>query len=192
MKKIFSRHGIPKVVFSDNGPQYPSQQFRSFAKSWDFNHLTSSPNHPQSNGLAERNVQTVKRLLKKSSEGGTDPYIALLTFNTTPSVSGNSPAFLLMKRIPRTTLPSIVTEELKHKTDKSTRQCGRNLPEIPPSTIVLHNTTIPPIHFSIFVQQNSLLYVYTTKVVDLWPSGLRCRTRDPTVVSSNPALGHQC
>ena len=29
-------------------------------------------------------------------------------------------------------------------------------------------------------------------IVDLWPSGLRCRTRDPTVVSSNPALGHQC
>ena len=29
-------------------------------------------------------------------------------------------------------------------------------------------------------------------VKDLWPSGLRCRTRDPTVVSSNPALGHQC
>ena len=28
--------------------------------------------------------------------------------------------------------------------------------------------------------------------VDLWPSGLRRRTRDPTVVSSNPALGHQC
>ena len=26
--------------------------------------------------------------------------------------------------------------------------------------------------------------------VDLWPSGLRCRTRDSTVVSSNPALGH--
>ena len=29
-------------------------------------------------------------------------------------------------------------------------------------------------------------------IVDRWPSGLRCRTRDPTVVSSNPALGHQC
>ena len=24
------------------------------------------------------------------------------------------------------------------------------------------------------------------------PSGLRRRTRDPTVVSSNPTLGHQC
>ena len=51
MKKIFSRHGIPKIVFSDNGPQYTSREFKQFAKEWDFDHQFSSPYFPQSNGL---------------------------------------------------------------------------------------------------------------------------------------------
>ena len=32
LKKIFSKLGIPKMVFSDNGPQYDSHEFAEFAK----------------------------------------------------------------------------------------------------------------------------------------------------------------
>ena len=49
----FARHGIPEVVVSDNGPQFASEDFATFATSWDFHHVTFSPGHPQSNGLAE-------------------------------------------------------------------------------------------------------------------------------------------
>ena len=31
LKSIFARHGIPKIVVSDNGPQYSSHQFQAFA-----------------------------------------------------------------------------------------------------------------------------------------------------------------
>jgi Integrase core domain len=65
MKRWFSVHGPPKELHSDNGPQYASSEFRKFASEWNFQHVTSSPHHPRSNGLAERYVQVAKNILKK-------------------------------------------------------------------------------------------------------------------------------
>ena len=48
-KSIFARHGIPEVVVSDNGPQYASEAFAKFAHEYQFEHVTSSPYHPQCN-----------------------------------------------------------------------------------------------------------------------------------------------
>ena len=76
LQSVFSRHGIPETVVSDNGPQYSSNEFDTFAKRYNFVHITSSPLFPQSNGQVERAVQTVKRLLNQSD----DPYMALLTY----------------------------------------------------------------------------------------------------------------
>ena len=73
LKKIFARFGIPEKVVSDNGPQYSNtrhllsrnHEFKEFADEWGFSHTTSSPEYPQSNGAAERAVQTVKRFLRR-------------------------------------------------------------------------------------------------------------------------------
>jgi transposase InsO family protein len=78
LKSIFARHGIPQTFISDNGPQYCGNAFREFAKSYGFEHITSSPRYPQSNALAERAVGTVKRMLTKSE----DPFVALLAYRT--------------------------------------------------------------------------------------------------------------
>ena len=102
MKAVFARHGIPEVVRSDNGPQYSSHEFAMFSDSYGFRHSTSSPYYPQSNGQAERMVQTTKRIMSNSS----DLYMALMTYRATPLPwCGLSPAELCMGRQIRTTLP---------------------------------------------------------------------------------------
>ena len=100
-KSIFARHGILEVVISDNGPQFASADYRKFAQAYQFEHITSSPNYPQGNGEAERGVQIVKNLLKKSE----DPYLALMAYRSTPLEVGYSPSELLMSRRLRTTVP---------------------------------------------------------------------------------------
>jgi hypothetical protein len=83
-KSTFARFGIPKTVVSDNGPQYSSHQYKTFAKEWGFQHDTSSPRYPKSNGFVERAIQTVKKTIKKALKSGDDPCLALLciTFNS--------------------------------------------------------------------------------------------------------------
>ena len=63
LKKVFSRHGIPDILFSDNGTQFDSQEFRDFVQYCGFEHVTSSPRFAQSNGEVERGVQTMKAIL---------------------------------------------------------------------------------------------------------------------------------
>ena len=101
LKSAFAQHGIPQILRSYNGPQFSASQFRDFTKSFNINHITSSPRFAQSNGEVERSFQTVKNLLKKSG----DPYLALLAYQTTPLVNGEAPCQLLMGRMLRTTIP---------------------------------------------------------------------------------------
>ena len=111
LKKIFSRHGIPDILFSDNGPQFDSHEFTNFSTDWQFQHITSSPRYPQSNGEVERAVQTMKAVLNKSN----DEYLALLNYRDTPLHHGYSPAQLSVGRKLRTRV-TCHPEELKPET----------------------------------------------------------------------------
>ncbi|XP_059061528.1 uncharacterized protein K02A2.6-like [Achroia grisella] len=106
MKDHFSRHGIPQELVTDNGPAYASKEFKMFSESWDFDHTTTSPNYPQSNGRSERSVQIIKNILIKSMKSGTDFYLGLLNFRATPRDGIDAPSQLLMGRRLNTRLPS--------------------------------------------------------------------------------------
>ena len=98
---------------SDNGPQFSAAHYSNFAQSYGFDHITSSPYFPQSNGEAERAVGTIKRLLNKEE----DPYMALLAYRTTPLQNGYSPSELLMSRRLRSTFPISLKQRMPEKPD---------------------------------------------------------------------------
>lgn len=130
---MFARFGIPSQVVSDNGPPFNSLEFEQFMFDWDIEYVTSSPNYAQSNGLAERSIQTVKQLLKKCKEISGDPYISLVHYRNTPKGNLYSPSQLLMSRSIRTKIPVTINDlkpklvkindyknKIKIKTDKMT------------------------------------------------------------------------
>ena len=108
MRQLFSEQGIPDIVFSDNGTPYASAEFKRFSQQYGFHHEMSSPKYPRSNGFIERSIQTVKGVLTKAKESGSDPYLALLCLRTTP-VDQNlpSPAEILYSRKIRANLPFV-------------------------------------------------------------------------------------
>ncbi|KAF0765586.1 Uncharacterized protein FWK35_00006032 [Aphis craccivora] len=104
-KKIFARLGIPSVLIVDNMP-FNSHKFKLFAKEWGIEIINTSPNYPVSNGLAEKYVGIIKKMIKKCSETNNDIEDYLLNYRNTPLVNmGLSPANLLQSRILRTKLP---------------------------------------------------------------------------------------
>lgn len=79
---------------------------KEFAKEWNFEIVTRSPNYPRSNGLAEKGVAIAKNLLKKSIEENKDIYAALLDYRNSPLKHMNyTPSQLLMSRMCKTKLP---------------------------------------------------------------------------------------
>ena len=93
LKELFSTHGIPDIIVSDNGPQFSSDAFRLFTTEYDFIHVTSSPKYSRANGEFERAVRMVK-----APHIPISPYPALLAYRSTPLQNGFSPSELLMGR----------------------------------------------------------------------------------------------
>ena len=61
----FSRFGVPDTLVTDNGLCLASSEFAKFVDQWNFQHVTSSPRYPLSNGKAENAVRTVECLFMK-------------------------------------------------------------------------------------------------------------------------------
>ncbi|UYV85057.1 K02A2.6-like, partial [Cordylochernes scorpioides] len=125
LKKWFSVHGIPRLLETDNGPNFTSRDFKDFQKKWLFDHQTSIPLYPKSNGLAERAVQTAKNLIKKCLDSGQEVELALLNFYNTPRDGLPSPAQCLFSRRTRTLLPTS-THQLEPGIQKGHTQNLRN------------------------------------------------------------------
>ena len=106
LRRHFATHGIPDELVTDNGPQFTADEFKTFSTSWMFRHTTTSPYHPQSNGLAESTVKTAKKILRTAIANGEDAWLAILAHRNTPTQGmATSPAQRLLSRRTKTLLP---------------------------------------------------------------------------------------
>lgn len=131
---------MPVTLVSDNGTQFTSAEFADFCASNGIEHLTTAPFHPQSNGQAERFVDTFKRAVKKIREGrGSIQHaldIFLLTYRSTPNRAlpdQKSPSEIMFGRKIRTCLellrpPPIRTPVPTSDDLKKSRSFSRNDP----------------------------------------------------------------
>ena len=69
-KNIVCRFGIPKLIITDNGPQFDSHVYRNFCNELKIKNLYSTPRYPQSNGLEKVANKTLLSTLKKRPEFG--------------------------------------------------------------------------------------------------------------------------
>jgi hypothetical protein len=103
VREIIARYGCPLEVVSDNGHSFNGKFFDCMTL-WGIHNLRVAPYHPQSNGLVERCIQTIKRAL--SCMTGTKPTTwdkmlgwVLFTYRQSQQkTTGFSPFFLLFGR----------------------------------------------------------------------------------------------
>ena len=123
VREWFAAHGLPVEIVTDNGPQFRSKEFTDFLRSNGVKHTLTPPYHPQSNGAAERAVQTVKKSLlkqlledqqhnqKRSMQHRLDNF--LFAYRTSPhTFTDKTPAELFLGRKLRTRL-SLVKPDMK-------------------------------------------------------------------------------
>jgi len=72
VEHVLCRFGSCAEVITDVGTKFAGD-FAELLRQHFIDHRTTSPNHPQADGLAERAVQTVKRVLKKYCESAQKP-----------------------------------------------------------------------------------------------------------------------
>ena len=107
-----------------------------------FEHVTSSPAYPQSNGKAENALRTVKNSLAKVAKAEQDPYLVLLDWRNTPTETLNSsPVQRLFGRRTKTRLPTSiqllkpklpeeVSQKLKLQKTKESLYCNKGANEL--------------------------------------------------------------
>jgi RNase H-like domain found in reverse transcriptase/Reverse transcriptase (RNA-dependent DNA polymerase)/Integrase core domain/Integrase zinc binding domain len=116
LRSIFARFGLPSTVVTDNGPPFTSHELETFLQSNAIDHPPIPPYHPESNGIAERAVETCKKSLKISLKvSNTTAEIRkkldnfLLKYRNTPTTTtGLSPAELVLQHKPRTLLQILI------------------------------------------------------------------------------------
>ena len=126
LRSIFARFGVPHLLVSDNAPEFSCQEFKGWLSAIGCSLVHSPEYRPQSNGLAERSVRTIKDGLKCFNPAKSNIYSflhrLLFVHRNTAQRSGRSPAELLIGRNVRCPIMSQYApfQQLFYKANNST------------------------------------------------------------------------
>ncbi|XP_060085398.1 uncharacterized protein K02A2.6-like [Ylistrum balloti] len=178
LRNTFARYGLPKQLVTDNGPQFVSEEFKDFLQGNGIKHITSSPYHPRTNGLAERFVQSFKNAMRKE---GKPLHQRLSTFlclyrNTPHTTTGETPAKLLLGRNLRTRLDILkpdMTQRVernqeKMKLSKHTGSEVRNFTTGQTVMVQDYRGNLPWVRATIHSQLGPLSYKVETVEGSIW------------------------
>lgn len=120
---MFARFGVVDTIVTDNGSQFTLKQFKDFCKEYNVEHVTTTPYHPRSNGLAEKFVDTLKRALKKAREIPADEALQkfLQVYRITPNNGTpalQSPAEVMSARRVRSVFDKLLPKKTKPGREK--------------------------------------------------------------------------
>jgi len=68
LSTVFSRHGIPELLITDNGPQFISAQTKGFLDIYGIYMLPATPYHPETNGKVENRNKEIGKYLRLLSK----------------------------------------------------------------------------------------------------------------------------
>jgi hypothetical protein len=99
--QLFCTFGWPKIIQSDNGPEFTNDVLRAVVKLSNIDHRLISPYNPRADGKVERSIGTVMTIIKKLLHGSDNHWplfvpFAQLAFNEKVSSLTNSTPFSLM------------------------------------------------------------------------------------------------
>ncbi len=105
-ERIICRHGVPRMLLSDRGPQFKSNLIEFLCASFGIKKIFSSAYYPQGDGFAERFMRTLNNslsILTTDTPTQWDVYVPGLQFaynSSEHSATGHTPFYLNTGRVP--------------------------------------------------------------------------------------------
>jgi transposase InsO family protein len=127
---IFNDFGFPRVIQSDNGPEFTSQVVHEITRLSGVDHRFITPYQPRTDGKVERNIGTVKLIIKKHLHGVFTNWPAFVPWaqscvnNKITELTGSTPFSLMFGRRfnPYQDYSSTLPLEKMHETEWSRLQ----------------------------------------------------------------------
>ena len=112
LDKIFSTHGNPEILKTDNGPPFQSYEFKLFMEQLGIRHRKITPLWPRANAQAENFMKPLNKAITAATVEGKawsrEMYTFLRNYRATPHITtGKAPAELLFGNNIRTCIPEV-------------------------------------------------------------------------------------